>query len=336
MFKLFNNLSLNYKILIPISIMFLSTIISHFFVANNFIVFAILTICCATLTSVFINIKHFLNPMASISNIINEINNNLNIEIPNYHHRNELETIFHSLEFLKSSIIEKRIIEDELNIYKDKLDAFSKSKIEFTTAINHQIRTPISGIISGINILLESNMEKDKVQLLNMMKSAANSLLSIINNGGNGGNGKEKQIGIISEPLSIKTNFSYKILLAEDELLNRLSLSAMLRDAGHKVTTVSNGIDVLSNLKKEKYDIILMDIKMPKLDGIDTAITIRNSESGEFDRNIPIIALTAYSINDDYYNAGINDHISKPVIIAELIEKINLLINNAAKYHENR
>jgi hypothetical protein len=100
-----------------------------------------------------------------------------------------------------------------------------------------------------------------------------------------------------------------------------------LNKAGHIVTHAVNGNEVLFFLEKDSFDIILMDIQMPDLDGVETTKLIRNSEKSY--ANIPVIALTAYAMRGDkekFISAGMNDYATKPVDIHSLLEKINQFV----------
>jgi len=117
-----------------------------------------------------------------------------------------------------------------------------------------------------------------------------------------------------------------KILLAEDDVLNRKSMHYFLSRNGHSVKFASNGYEVLSKLKTNSFDIILMDIQMPEMDGYEATKRIRQNESGINDPQIPIIALTAYSMEGDkekFLNIGMDAYIAKPVQIDKLLDMIN-------------
>ncbi|MFO7753850.1 MAG: ATP-binding protein, partial [Desulfobacteraceae bacterium] len=119
-----------------------------------------------------------------------------------------------------------------------------------------------------------------------------------------------------------------KILLAEDDRLSRKAVTHALEKAGHTVTGAENGNEVLSILESDRFDIILMDVQMPEMDGVEATKTIRNSTSRRWNPDIPIIALTAYAMAGDreqFIDSGMTDYISKPVNFAELKQKINHL-----------
>ncbi|GAB7023780.1 ABC transporter substrate binding protein [Salidesulfovibrio brasiliensis] len=106
-----------------------------------------------------------------------------------------------------------------------------------------------------------------------------------------------------------------KILLVEDERVNRLAASKMLEQAGHEVLTAENGRKALAVLAETKLDVILMDIQMPEMDGMEATRTIREDNVGG-QGDIPIIALTAHALKGDkqaFLAAGMDGYIAKPV-----------------------
>ncbi|SHO42620.1 PAS domain S-box protein [Desulfopila aestuarii] len=105
------------------------------------------------------------------------------------------------------------------------------------------------------------------------------------------------------------------ILVVEDERINAMVISAMLKNLGHDVTLAGSGREAIDKMKFVQYDCILMDIQMPELDGIETARMIRENwrDSG---KTIPIIAVTAHAMKGDRENflaAGMDEYLTKPV-----------------------
>ncbi|MBF0550312.1 MAG: PAS domain S-box protein [Deltaproteobacteria bacterium] len=116
-----------------------------------------------------------------------------------------------------------------------------------------------------------------------------------------------------------------RILLAEDDTLNQKFGIEILQRQGHTITVASNGNEVLDLLNKKVFDLVLMDVSMPEMDGIEVTKIIRNSVSGTFDRNIPIIAQTAHSIKGDkekFLQVGMGGYISKPIDVDELVKEM--------------
>jgi PAS domain S-box-containing protein len=123
---------------------------------------------------------------------------------------------------------------------------------------------------------------------------------------------------------------SLKILLAEDDEFNRQAITYFLEREGHKITPARNGKETIDYLETDPFDIILMDIQMPEMDGIAATRQIRRSKNTTFDPNIPVIALTAYAMKGDqekYIKAGLNDYVSKPIDYKLLFEKMYVLID---------
>ncbi|MBF0549261.1 MAG: response regulator [Deltaproteobacteria bacterium] len=116
-----------------------------------------------------------------------------------------------------------------------------------------------------------------------------------------------------------------KILLAEDDTLNQIVAKESLRRQGHFVVVANNGKDVLDLLEMQHFDLILMDIAMPEMDGVEATQVIRNSSSGLFDPRIPIIAQTAHALKRDldrFMEIGMNGCVTKPIDNYELISVI--------------
>jgi CheY-like chemotaxis protein/HPt (histidine-containing phosphotransfer) domain-containing protein len=113
------------------------------------------------------------------------------------------------------------------------------------------------------------------------------------------------------------------ILLAEDNKINQKFALALLAKGGHKVHIAENGHQAVDAMRRADYDLILMDIQMPELDGIQATRQIRALPSPKCD--IPIIALTAHALSgarEEYIAAGMNDYISKPVDQTILLAKL--------------
>ncbi len=114
------------------------------------------------------------------------------------------------------------------------------------------------------------------------------------------------------------------VLVAEDNAVNQLLIKKVLDKAGCKADIASNGIEALAFLRSKRYDIVLMDIQMPGMDGYEATCQIRR-EFPEPVSHIPIIAMTAHAFGSDVtrcMSAGMNDYISKPFKAVDLYEKI--------------
>ncbi|MDO9226998.1 MAG: response regulator [Pseudomonadota bacterium] len=119
------------------------------------------------------------------------------------------------------------------------------------------------------------------------------------------------------------------ILLAEDNLINQRLAIALLTREGHRVTLAENGLEALALLEKARFDLVLMDMQMPDLDGLETTRHIRAHEASGGTR-LPIIALTANAYAEDRDHclaAGMDDFVSKPIRREELLAAIQGLVS---------
>lgn len=120
---------------------------------------------------------------------------------------------------------------------------------------------------------------------------------------------------------------SVRILLAEDDGISQTIAVAILEQSGWEVTAVTNGREVLQELEQENYDLVLMDIQMPNMDGFETTREIR-AHPDKKTAEIPIIAMTAHAMREDREKclaAGMNGYLSKPIetkVFMEVIDKI--------------
>jgi len=115
----------------------------------------------------------------------------------------------------------------------------------------------------------------------------------------------------------------------EDDNVNRLALRELLRFKDYRVDLAANGKEALSLLRKNKYDLILLDIQMPVLGGLETFRIIRGSEEFKDHARTPVIALTAFAMKGDkekFLDSGMNDYISKPVEVENLYSVIERIL----------
>lgn len=112
-----------------------------------------------------------------------------------------------------------------------------------------------------------------------------------------------------------------RILVAEDNPLNRRLISKVLTGMGRQARMVENGLEALEALAAEPFSLILMDIGMPVMDGLEATRRIRAGEIAAADPDIPILALTAHYDAEDRQrclDAGMTEHLAKPLDVAEL------------------
>lgn len=120
-----------------------------------------------------------------------------------------------------------------------------------------------------------------------------------------------------------------KIIVAEDSSVIQNLTKKILSQLNYHITAVKNGQQVLDLMSKDEYDLVLLDIHMPIMDGMECARTIRALPNKQ--KQIPIIAITGNANNytdQDFEAAGINAYIPKPLNYDSLVEKVKEFIND--------
>lgn len=115
------------------------------------------------------------------------------------------------------------------------------------------------------------------------------------------------------------------ILLVEDNAINVRVAGRLLNKMGHTVREAENGVKAIEALSKENFDLVLMDIEMPEMDGFDTAKNIRNGGAGSTKTDIPILAMSAHAMSgtrEKSLKSGMNGYITKPVQYVDLEREI--------------
>ncbi len=127
-----------------------------------------------------------------------------------------------------------------------------------------------------------------------------------------------------------------RILVAEDNQVNQLVVASMLRKLGYEIEVVENGSEVLAKLEKDQtFDLVLMDIQMPVLDGLKTTAEIRSLER-KSSKHLPIIALTAHALKEDmqrFLDAGLDGYLSKPIARENLVAEIERVMESHHPLH---
>ncbi|MEW5788979.1 MAG: response regulator [Pseudomonadota bacterium] len=115
------------------------------------------------------------------------------------------------------------------------------------------------------------------------------------------------------------------LLLVEDDHTNRRLAQLLLEKLGHRVDAVDNGIDALVALARQTYDLVVLDCRMPVMDGYEVARAIRAGQYDVLDREVPILALTADALDSNRVRAldsGMDDFLTKPIAVEELERKV--------------
>ncbi len=122
-----------------------------------------------------------------------------------------------------------------------------------------------------------------------------------------------------------------RILLAEDSLVNQKLAVGLLERHGHDVTVANNGQEAINALGRGRFDVVLMDVQMPELDGLAATRQIREREQANNGRHIPIIAMTAHALKGDRERclaSGMDEYVSKPIRERQLLAAMRLVLGD--------
>ncbi|HYH03133.1 MAG TPA: PAS domain S-box protein [Bacillota bacterium] len=132
-----------------------------------------------------------------------------------------------------------------------------------------------------------------------------------------------------TEPPALDVAKKLRILVVEDERVNQMVTVQLLQKAGHLIEVASNGREALSKVALSKYDLVLMDIQMPEMDGIEATRQIRSLEQDN--SHLPIIALTAHALQghrEKFLEVGMDGYVAKPYPKEKLFGEIERVIRN--------
>ena len=127
-----------------------------------------------------------------------------------------------------------------------------------------------------------------------------------------------------------------RILLAEDNAVNRLVATQMLSKRGHVVTAANNGFEAVAAVKRETFDVILMDVQMPEMDGYEATAAVRRLQSAR-QTYTPVIALTAHAMQGDRercLQADMDEYVLKPIAAQDLFTKRDLVTKSSATFDQ--
>jgi signal transduction histidine kinase/CheY-like chemotaxis protein/HPt (histidine-containing phosphotransfer) domain-containing protein len=167
-----------------------------------------------------------------------------------------------------------------------------------------------------------------------------NAIISVL--GSKAGKGQKDQTLVTRHTLAEADRKKVQILLAEDYPTNQKAIMRILKNAGFKVDLAENGKQAVAAYKRKQYDLILMDLQMPVMDGLQATVQIRAHESklaagtaggGHSSLRIPIVAMTAHALKkyqEKCKEAGMDDYMTKPLRKKELIALVETWVTRSA------
>jgi signal transduction histidine kinase len=126
-----------------------------------------------------------------------------------------------------------------------------------------------------------------------------------------------------------------RILLAEDSVVNQLLAVSLLKKEGHEVVVTGDGREAVTAFRSQDFDLVLMDVQMPEMDGFEATRAIRAAANSE-GRRVPILALTAHAMKGDRercLEAGMDGYVAKPIRAQDLLQAIETVVGTATKHN---
>lgn len=234
------------------------------------------------------------------------------------------------------NISDRKKYERELLLARKKAEEAVQAKTEFVARISHDLRTPLNAIIGISNLLQDTHLSPQQEEYVRILGLSSGNLRNLINNlldfskqGTVRVKQEERRVEAASPAETAPDEQSFqglKVLVAEDNEVNVFVLSRFLRKWGIEFDVVDTGRRALEKITTSDYDLVLMDLQMPEMDGFEATRLIRLLPSERLSR-LPIIALSASSralLGSRIASAGFTDFIGKPFEPEELFMKLTL------------
>ena len=213
-------------------------------------------------------------------------------------------------------------LEDALH----RAEVASRAKSEFVADMSHELRTPLNGVTGLLQALEKTPLTKAQSALLEDIAASAAQLEKLVTGLLDYGDAARATDSSPPAPVAHDADGPpLRVLIADDNPTNRKVLELMLGAAGAEVVSVENGQQAVEAWRGGAFDVVLMDLRMPVMDGLDAIRAIRKAEAPGLPR-APIIVISANTSPDDLRAsnaAGADRHIGKPIRAEALFEAIS-------------
>lgn len=219
---------------------------------------------------------------------------------------------------LRVDITEMKRQAHELAQALEREAAASRAKSEFLADMSHELRTPLNGVLGLAQALTATPLDHDQQEVVNELVASAGRLDELVG----GLLAYDRPAAPLAEASAetvaeaAEAQGRLRVLVADDNPTNRRVVELMLDAAGVEVVSVENGAEALDALRADAFDLVLMDLRMPVMDGFEAIRAIRQGEAQRPDHRLPIIVLSANSAPEDREasaEAGADRHIAKPI-----------------------
>lgn len=254
-----------------------------------------------------------------------------------------IEGFIQNISEQRTALYERQLAEFALAEAKSAAETATKVQSKFMADMSYKIRTAMNGVLGMAQLLTTTNLTREQQDFIQTILDSSEEILTITKNilycseVESEISNLESRVVVLEDILrSICTQpkntelphieidpqmaekFPLRILLVEDNLVNQKVIYQILQKFGYQVDMVSNGIEAVKAVQNQVYDLVLMNIEMPEMDGLTATRKIRQKLTIQ----PQIVAMIANVLAEDYYtclDSGMDDYITKPIKINEMI-----------------
>jgi CheY-like chemotaxis protein len=230
---------------------------------------------------------------------------------------------------LRVDITDMKLQAEALEQALARAETAQQAKAEFLADMSHELRTPLNGVTGLASALDDTDLDPHQKALVADIRASAEELEVLVHGLLDYGDSdltlKGEGGGPVGRAAFQAGGGPVKVLVADDNATNRKVIELMLTAAGAAPTTVENGLEAVEAWRDTTFDVVLMDIRMPVMDGLDAIRTIRREEAAGQRAHTPVIVLSANTSPADRRasaEVGANGHVGKPIRAAELLGSI--------------
>jgi CheY-like chemotaxis protein len=227
---------------------------------------------------------------------------------------------------------------------RETADLAGRKSAELLANLSRELRTPLHGLLVMIDLLLQDEVKPSRRRRLQIAQQCADRLVALVENLLNGTGTPARRAEALSRRVDGSvtgpsvTQRPLQILLAEDDPINQEVARDILEGAGHRVQVVSNGRDAVAACDRAAFDLVLMDVQMPEMDGLQATAAIRSRER-EAGPHTFIAALSAWTgpgATAECLRAGMNVTLTKPLRPEQLYQLIAEVAATSASAGDQR
>jgi CheY-like chemotaxis protein len=201
-------------------------------------------------------------------------------------------------------------------------DAARPAASAVLVSMSRQMRTPLNAVLGMTELLRSTSLSREQEVYVDRLQRAASGLLDLLNGvlDISAIDADEDHVAGEATPLA-----PLRVLVVEDLEDNRDVVTLFLKDTPYRLDTAENGAIAVEKVRADVYDLVLMDIQMPVMDGHQATVAIRQWEGERHLKRTPIVALTADAFRDDIDKAlaaGCDAHVTKPITKSALLRTI--------------